>query len=75
MLQEQLHKSGFCAMAIGALLLPLLFCERNEIPDLDEYAESKSTKSLFGTANPLENPQFIERMRGVILNCVEFGWI
>lgn len=72
-LEGQLQKFGYFAIAMGAMLLPNLTAERSAVPaDLDEYAEQEVLEDWY---HPLKNSDFLERMRGVIDDAVQFGLI
>lgn len=72
-LKEQLQKSGFCAIIYASLVLPGVTLERVDFPDLDGLAEEINNGAK--GADALENPRFVSRMRDVIEDVNQFGWI
>lgn len=67
-----MKKFGLFAIPMAGMLLPILTGNQDEVPDLDEISEKKVFESW---CNPLENPLFVERMRGVIDDVVRLGFI
>lgn len=67
-LENELRKNGFWAVAYAALILPGMTTNRSVIrnPDTNEVA-------IYG--NLLQNLEFIERMRDVIKDVIHYGWI
>lgn len=71
---EQIRKSGFSMIVWASFILPGATADRDDVPNLDDMAE-ETTQGGKTFANPMENPVFVERMRGVIQDAIQFGWI
>lgn len=71
-LQEQLKKFGLYAIPMAGMLLPVLTARDGEVLDLDELGGDQPSSPW---CNPLDNPLFIERMRGIIDDVVRLGFI
>lgn len=63
---------GYFAISTAAMLLPNLTSKQGAIPDLDEYAEQEAPEAWY---SPLENSDFLKRMRDVIDDALLFELI
>lgn len=71
-LQQQLKEFGSFAVPMSALVLRVLVSKPTDVPDLDELAQRERPKDWI---NPLANPLYVERMRGIIDDVVRLGFI
>lgn len=72
-LEDQLRRFGIFSLPMACMLLPMLTIKERVPLDLDEVATSDMTVSDF--CSPLQNPIFLERMRGVLDDLQQLGFI
>lgn len=71
-LQEQFKNFGLLAVCMSALMIPLLTTNQVDLPDLDDITKDNLLHEL---KDPLENPECMERMRGVMDDMIRLGFI
>lgn len=76
-LNDQLKKFGKLGLIMSMILLPMVLSQTENLPDLDELSEQlesrSEVRSHFSSDNTIE--RFNNRMRDVIIDMVELGYI
>lgn len=71
-LRDQWKKFGIIGTALAAMMIPMLTTTQEDMPDINEMAKEKVTQYW---KNPLENPECMKRMRGVIEDVIRLGFV
>lgn len=76
MLQEQLKQYSKFGFGMAVITLPLFTTAADNIPDLDEiYTEGYKAEEDIKKWGVSSNSLYHERMSGVIIDMVDFGYI
>lgn len=68
--EDQIKIGGLYAIAYAALIMPGLISKREDFPQLDGMTEDdKKFEKLFN------NPKYLEKLKDVIEDAADFGWI
>lgn len=72
---NQFKKFGYCVIPMAAMILLLSTINPMEINDLNELSENAAKNKKVKKNNPMDNIQFTGGLRGIIDDCVKYGWI